>query len=105
LGFPSALTVPDEMLFRIDALERIKKQRYVPPFVYFQNIRDEKHYDSQYGAFKNGVKAFSQFDPRVHRFVEYSQWNLTKGGHFPLKESFVLRAIEQILYGDGQFRE
>lgn len=94
LGYASTHDVPQELLHRIDAIERFEHEGNIPEFTYFQNMRDITHVDAQMGDFKTRLAGR---ESTSSRFVQYSQWHLTKGGHFPLKPSDMIRAVNSHL--------
>lgn len=99
LGYDDVADVPAELAGRIDVLDRMRQQDYFPPFYLLQNVLDERHMTTQYGPFKDEFQALPQFISDEHCFVEYEQWSLLRGGHFPLKESAMLRIIQSVLDG------
>lgn len=94
LGYETAQDVPAELLHRIDVIERFDSEGRIPEFAYFQNMRDVTHVDAQLGDFQSRL-AGRQVPS--HKFVEYSQWHLTKGGHFPLRKSVMINEINSYL--------
>lgn len=103
LGYESATDVPVGLRYRIDLIERFQRTRNIPSFVLAQNMLDHGFKDVQYKSFRAAIEASPMFDAARHKFVEYSQWNMVKGGHFPLKESVVLRIISKLLADDFEF--
>lgn len=98
LGYDSADLVPHELLYRIDVIERMRKSGTVPSFTYLQNSLDSRHFSNHYLRFKEQIKLLDSYSDQTHRFVEYSQWSLIRGGHFPLKEAAMLRIINNLLF-------
>lgn len=97
LGFDDAASVPASHLPQIDVLARFDAAGRVPGFTYFQNLRDTSHLDSQYRPFREAIEAHPDYTPDHHVFREYSQWHLTKGGHFPIRRSSMVAEINAML--------
>lgn len=97
LGFESVSSVPREYLKRIDVTERLAESSSIPRFRYFQNLRDASHLESQYRRFRSAIESDPRFDARIHKFVEYSQYHLTKGGHFPMHRDRAISEINSLL--------
>lgn len=100
LGFPNAESVPDSYRHRIDIIDRFIAEEWVPDFLYLQNNRDHTHVGSQMGPFLAKLGTLMSLHSWAHSqfSVEtYSEWNLLKGGHFPLSRSVSLRRINEYI--------
>lgn len=100
LGFENAESVPDAYRHRIDIIDRFIAEEYVPDFLYLQNNRDHTHVGSQMGPFLARLGNLMSVHPWAHSqfSVEtYNEWNLLKGGHFPLSRHVSLRRINEYI--------
>lgn len=100
LGFENAESVPDLYRHRIDIIDRFIAEEWVPDFLYLQNNRDHTHVGSQMGQFLARLGNLMAVHPWAHSqfSVEtYSEWNLLKGGHFPLSRHVSLRRINDYI--------
>ncbi|MCK7638231.1 hypothetical protein [Corynebacterium pygosceleis] len=97
-GVDDPTEVDSSLRYRIDVLSRFVRTGNFPEFLVLQNTLDEKHYKPQCCAFRSELSKYQEYDPKKHRFIEYSQWNFIKGGHFPLKENAFLRILFSFLH-------
>lgn len=96
-GVSSIQKVPEDLIYRINIIERFKHENRIPDILYQQNINDEVHF-SQFQYFLKEWAGISHVIPHdkvgVLNVITYDRWSLSKGGHFPLQKKI---AIERIL--------
>ncbi|MGG5171544.1 hypothetical protein ACQR35_05100 [Pseudarthrobacter sp. J1738] len=105
LGYKTAEDVEPEFRHRIDVVERFRREKYVPDFLYLQNNRDSQHVAKQMGAFLYKISELMEEHDWAHAqfSVEtYSAWHLKKGGHFPLSRADSIARINAYINSPRQ---
>lgn len=86
-GSSSITDVPDELLHRIDVVERFISVEHVPEFLYLQNTMDHSHVSAHCGELYRRLTELMTDRPwarEPNRLEFYSAFSFHRGGHFPL---------------------
>ncbi|WP_326999128.1 hypothetical protein [Comamonas testosteroni] len=71
-----------DFIGRFDVVEKIKRKKFVPDFIYLQNINDAFHNKRHLLYFVNSLEKLGF--PYKGRYYFYDIWHPQRGGHTPL---------------------
>lgn len=96
LGFKDAKNIPSDFLYRINSIERFRKEGNIPDITYLMNKNDINHFRSQLAEFMVGYSGLIEcgLSPSGALRVEtYDRYSLIKGGHFPMSKTETIKRI------------
>lgn len=99
-GSASIMDVPDELLHRIDVIERFIAAEHVPEFLYLQNTMDHTHISAHCGELYSRLADLMVAHPWArerNRLEFYSAFSFHRGGHFPLGRHETVATLQDFI--------